>query len=290
MVKEPNFSSLTAKIEMQEPPSIQKSTSMKPWGKRIIIGGLPRSGSTLLRFMLDRAPSILAGPETNFFRMPLWHCQAKIDDVSSYISSKFKINQDDIRAAINSSHTSVEAFDKIITSYRDANSPTANIWAEKSPNNCYSYHRLLAENSELYFISTVRHGLDVVTSKIKNHPVNSDYWCPIQRYIDDCTAVANFSHHRHFILSYEDLVTTPTKTAKELFSFLEIDFEESCLTDFNAKSPTRDLTKVNQEKLKGPLSSQWVDRWRDSEHTEKVIEFKKNSQAMRWLNHFEYKA
>ena len=210
LVKEPNFSSLTAKIEMQEPPSIQKSTSMKPWGKRIIIGGLPRSGSTLLRFMLDRAPSILAGPETNFFRMPLWHCQAKIDDVSSYISS--------------------------------------------------------------------------------NHPVNSDYWCPIQRYIDDCTAVANFSHHRHFILSYEDLVTTPTKTAKELFSFLEIDFEESCLTDFNAKSPTRDLTKVNQEKLKGPLSSQWVDRWRDSEHTEKVIEFKKNSQAMRWLNHFEYKA
>ena len=261
---------------------------MNNWKKRVVIGGLPRSGSTLLRFILDRVPNVIGGPETNFFRMPLWHSQVKAEAISKYISNKFEIEPSLICEAINTSNSSVEAFDKIISLYSDNNSVDSNIWAEKSPNNCYSYHRLLAENPDMYFISTIRHGLDVVTSKIKAHPVNKDYWCPVQRYIDDCNAIANFHHKNHFILKYEDLVISPEETAGKLFAFLEIDFQSQYLNDFNSESSTRDLTKVNQEKLRGPLSSRWVDRWRKPKHNKKVSEFMNNSLAIKWLEHFEY--
>lgn len=256
--------------------------------KLIIIGGLPRSGSTLLRFLLDSSETVLAGPETNFFRFPLWQTLDRLEKISARLSNKLDLDQSRVKRAFLKSSSSVEAFIQLMHLYAALNGSKKTVYAEKSPYNCHSYHRLANEVDDVYFISTVRNGLDVVTSKIEDHPKRSGYWCSVQRYIDDCNAIFSFSHKRHMIWEYEASVTQPIEQAERLFEFIQEPFSDKYFLEMMQPSKTRDPSKVNQPKLKQVISDQWVNRWQAPEHKEKVREFCANERALYWLERSGY--
>ncbi len=257
--------------------------------KRIIVGGLPRSGSTLLRFLMDASSSIISGAETAFFTLPLHQQQAKISRLAPKLSDKLGIPAKDVKKIVLTAQTSYHAYDGIsdlLAQYAGVEKPC---WAEKSPRNCFSYHRLVAENPDFYFISTIRHGLDVVTSVIDDHPKRgNEYWCSIQRYVDTMLAVYSFEHPRHIILKYEDLVTSPQDTARHLFEFLGLDFEEQVVENFNKPSFTANLQSVHQPKLLGPIESDRVNRWKEKKYKTRVDEFMQHPKAVYWLNSSGY--
>jgi hypothetical protein len=258
--------------------------------KRIILGGLPRSGSTLLKFLIDASSSIICGPETAFFTQPLYHQQSQVHRWAPMLSAKLEIPEEEIKNIILAANTSYEAFDGIsdlLAWHAGVHKPC---WAEKSPRNCFSYHWLQAENPDFYFISTIRHGLDVVTSIIEDHPKRgNDYWCPIQRYVDTMMAVYSFEHPRHLIIKYEDLVTEPQKTACHIFEFLGLPYEEQVLENFNRPTFTSDFKKVNDPKLRYPIESDRVDRWKKRKYKSRIGEFMKHPKAMYWLEYSGYK-
>jgi hypothetical protein len=49
-------------------------------GRPLILGGCPRSGTTLLRAILDNHPGVAVPPETNFV-LPLWHERTRFGDL-----------------------------------------------------------------------------------------------------------------------------------------------------------------------------------------------------------------
>ncbi|OEF96834.1 sulfotransferase family protein [Desulfuribacillus alkaliarsenatis] len=254
--------------------------------KRIIIGGLPRSGSTLLRFILDSSESVISGPETRFFLEPLYRHQMMVDKTAKVLHNKLNLEKDCMIGAINNAANTFEAYDNIMLKYMELTGDRKAAWAEKTPINSFHYHRLVAENNEAYFISTVRNGLDVVTSIIENK--SNDYWCTVQRYIDCMRSIYSFNHPNHIILKYEDLVTKPEKALKTVFEFLDLPFSENIIDNFNKESKTRDFSKVNQPKLKHSIQPTWVNRYKEPQHIAKVQEFINNEQAIYWFEKSGY--
>jgi hypothetical protein len=262
---------------------------MSVFDRRIIIGGLPRSGSTLLRFILDASSTIISGPEANFFDVPLFQKQAHVDKVAKKLAVDLEIEEKDIRASILNSHDSLEAYDGIMTTFSKRAGVYKGAWAEKTPRNCHSYHRLALEDPNAYFISTVRHGLDVITSKL-DESQSDEYYCTIQRYVDCMRCIYGFNHPRHFILKYEDLVKKPAESIASLFAFVELPFEQKVLEDFNRQSHSRDFSKVQQPKVKQSIQTTWIDRYAKPEHADRVRQFLDRTDAKEWLHRSGYEA
>jgi len=166
------------------------------------------------------------------------------------------------------------------------------VWGEKTPRNCFSYARLAAENPKAYFISTVRHGLDVITSKLDENPGKSshEYHCSVQRYIDSMLCIYSFTNPRHFFVKYEDLVTKTSETLAALFNFLGLPFDPMIINDLNRETISKDLKKVCQPKLNEPVQATWINRWRRPEHKKRIAEFMDRPDAVRWLQHSGYSA
>ncbi len=77
----------------------------RKFSKRIIVGGTPRSGSTMLRFILDTSESIIAEPETGFFLLPLSYQQLRVERISKRIADKLDISNNEISMAILSNQS-----------------------------------------------------------------------------------------------------------------------------------------------------------------------------------------
>ncbi|MDA1088461.1 MAG: sulfotransferase [Verrucomicrobia bacterium] len=261
------------------------------FNRRIIIGGLPRSGSTLFRFMLDSSSTILSGPETGFFQEPLSQLQARADRVAGRVAEKLELPEPVINEAIHSSQSLFQAFDAIMSAYAQSIGVNKTAWAEKTPRNCFAYPFLAAENPETNFISTIRHGLDVVTSIVDSSERKAgEYWVSIQRYRDCMRAIYSFKHPRHLIIRYEDLVAEPEQTLRRMMSFVDLPYEPAMIRDFNHPTSSRDLTKVTQPKLREPIQTSWIDRWNTPEHAARMKEFMADADAVMWLKHSGYAA
>lgn len=256
---------------------------------RVIVGGLPRSGSTLLRFMLDRSDELIAGPETGFFLEPLSHQQARVTRKAARIAAKLDLDADVVAAHIIDGTSTVDAFDRIMRDYAAVVGRQSRGWAEKTPRNCFSYGWLAAENPEdAVFISTVRDGLDVVTSIDDRQGPDGDYYCSVQRYCDAMAAVYGFDSDRHRIVFYEDLVADPAATMRALFEWLGVVYTPSVVMGATEPSATRDLSKVNQPKLAESIQDRWVGRWDDARHADRVNEFFAHPAAARWRQRAGY--
>ncbi len=256
------------------------------WKKRIVIGGLPRSGSTLLRWHLDAASEIIAPPETSFFQVQLCFNQERIERRSRRIDKALRLGQDEITEVILSSSNSIDAFDQLMSKYAEMRGVSASIWAEKTPWNCGSYQWLSYEKEDIWFISTIRDGRDVVTSE--HWRENIQYHCGVQRYIDSMNLIYNFDHQNHIVIRYEDLVTDIEGTLKGVFSQIGISWCESMMENARKEDEYRNATSDRQPLLTTHPTTSRIGRWEELGNEQRVSEFMSNSRAVEWLNHSGY--
>jgi hypothetical protein len=233
--------------------------------KRIVIGGMPRSGTTLFRYILDASPTILAGPETGFFLRPFALQQAQAERVASRVNRALELGADVIADMIRSSTSSVEAFDRMMAAYRTRASLRKTAWAEKTPWNCSAYHWLRIEDPDLYIVSLIRDPRDVVTSVL-----DDKYHVSIQRSLETLRLVLAFEDRRHLIVRYEDMVSDPAQHFREVFGFLGLPFPAQTLERYRDPSVTRDPSKVRQPKVQAAISTEWIGRWPAPEHAARI--------------------
>ncbi|HWB20081.1 MAG TPA: sulfotransferase [Phycisphaerales bacterium] len=248
--------------------------------KRIIIGGLPRAGTTLFRYMLDASNQVISGPETAFFLQTLSTHQNRVERSAQRINRALEIGEEAIREAILDSRTSFEAFDMMMSAYCRAHGVKKTMWAEKTPFNCASYNWLAMEHADAHFISLVRDGRDVLTSKIDDR---EDYHVSIQRYVESMQFVYGFKHDHHMIVRYEDMVADSAGMMMRVCDFLGIAFDAGMLERYRHEAPTRDATKVHQPKVQQPVSSAWIGRWAKPEHTERMRAIAADERVTQWL-------
>lgn len=214
-----------------------------------------RSGSTLLRFILDSHPELACPPETNVALAcgqlaSMWKTlESALPDHPGKAPSRALPGhiRDPIKEAIDSAYGH---YLKGVGKQR---------WCDKSPDSCWHAGLLAQLYPEAKFICLYRHCMDVVASAIEaypwglprrigfeyitQHPGNSvatvsHYW------LAQVQQIMNFEEEnprRCYRLRYEDLVGEPEQTAESIFSFLGIPpvpgITQSCFRTPHSKGP-----------------------------------------------------
>ena len=238
----------------------------------IIIGGCGRSGTTLMRVILDSHSQIACGPESNVFPSP-----NKLNAGSpgaEKLAKKFDLSSTDMRTLLKSSSTRAEFAERFFDAYRkQAGKP---LWADKTPRNIQVMPYILEHFPKARFVHVVRDGRDVACS-LRTHPrhrvidgqiVKLDTWNPIEdcvgRWVKDVgDGLAYRGDPRYYELKYEDLVTSTEDTLQGLFTFLQLPWESAVMSFHEVQSASRDPVKFaqNPEATK-PLQSSSIGRWR----------------------------
>lgn len=236
----------------------------------IVIGGCGRSGTTLLRVMLDSHPSICCGPESGLF-LPWPVTRGRV----SALADRFDLPAGEVMQLRQSSGSQAEFVDRFFASYcRRTGKPR---WAEKTPRNVRVLAFIFDRFPEARFVHVIRDGRDVACS-LRTHPrhkrvgdqvVQLNTWNPfdqcVRRWVDDVTAGLSWEHRpTTFEVRYEDLILRPEPTLRNLLEWLDEPWNDAVLryhevTEQGSRDPSRFLQ--NPEATAPPYASS-VGRWR----------------------------
>ncbi|MEM8961411.1 MAG: sulfotransferase [Acidobacteriota bacterium] len=237
----------------------------------IVIGGCGRSGTTLVRVILDSHSELLCGPETNLLVKPLWvHHRPAIER----LSERFAIPIVDIEAILRLTTSHAD----FVTCFfaRAAQRVGKSRWADKTPANIRHLDWLFAHFPEARFVHVIRDGRDVVCS-LRTHPrhkVVDGELIPLDtdNPIEECVArwvgdvelgLAWRDDPRVLELRYEDLVADPDTTIRALCADLDLPFEDAMLHHEQIGGRSRDVEHFPQNpEAQSAISGKRVERWR----------------------------
>ena len=180
----------------------------------IFVVGTMRSGSTLLRLLLDSHPNIAIGEETGFGgglsaarTIPGWR-------YGSEWSSRIGWTREELDARLRDLYSGM--FE------RSALSQGKKRWGDKTPFHSWHMTDLAEVFPEAVFVAITRHPAAVVTSlKKKFHyavPEASDYWTSTN--LEVLRQGLDLGSDRFVAIRYEDVVRTPEPTLRALVAWL----------------------------------------------------------------------
>lgn len=224
----------------------------------VVIGGSPRSGTTLLRSILGRHPAIFAGPETTVFL----HRISSPKDVGE----RLDWDPAEIERWQCSSRSQTEFIEHCAAAVL-ARSGRA-VWVEKTPHNVRRFGFVRRRFPHAKLVHIIRDGRDVVCS-LRRQPfskVRGAAWdspgaarqCAVQ-WRNAVQAGLRFrgdpAYHE---LRYEDLVRDPEPTLRALLQFLSLPWDGALLdTGVQPARPDRFEPRASTE-----IFPSAVGRWR----------------------------
>jgi protein-tyrosine sulfotransferase len=231
----------------------------------IVLGGCGRSGTTVLRMMLDSHRRICCGPESSLFR------RRAVD--TRWLADRFGFDPAEVRAlfeAAASRPAFIEAFAALCM--RMAGKAR---WAEKTPRNISRIDAIFRCFPEARFVHVLRDGRDVACS-LRTHPrhkvvdgriVPTGVHRPIagcaRRWVRDIESSRRWWGDPRFLtVRYEDLVLDPRPVLERVIALVGEDWDEAMLAHAVADSPFRDATRFaqNPEAL-GAVNTSSLGRW-----------------------------
>jgi protein-tyrosine sulfotransferase len=205
----------------------------------IFILSCPRSGSTLLRYILDTHPDICSPGELHLGRL----CKSLKQMLTHLCIEQFKLHSKKTEERINSE---IRRFvSEKMSDY--ATSKGKQVWCEKTPANLDYLGDLSNVFKEAKYICLHRHCMDVVHSCLSvnagiNEGVNGDfvYYARnrnkistlVDGWINNTRKLLEFEREnpsKCFSIKYESLVTAPGVALRGLFSFLEREWDPALL-------------------------------------------------------------
>jgi hypothetical protein len=242
----------------------------------IIIGGVPRSGTTLMRVMLDSHPHICCGPESRLF---LPH---PIDRAT--LATNFDMPRATVDAFFDRAGSRAEFIDLVMAEYcRVTGKPR---WAEKTPRNLNQLAFIFRAFPNARFIHMIRDGRDVACSlrtlprhKVVNGelvPLNT--WKPIgpsiERWVNYIEESRRYHDDPRYIeVRYENLVLDPRPALERVLTFLGEPWADEVLHYHEIDSPSRDVSKFPQNpEATQSIQTKSLGRWqRDFSDEDKAI-------------------
>jgi len=231
----------------------------------IIIGGCGRSGTTLVRVILDSHRNICCGPESEILLPDSL-------DIGKLLS-KFKLDPQLLSEAYRTSQSRAHFIDRFAEICCAATGKQR--WAEKTPRNILHLDYLFDKFPVSQFVHVLRDGRDVACS-LRTHPrhrvengklVPLNTWKPMEacvaRWRESMLATRPYwSDPRFYTVRYEELVADPRTAVAKLLQFLGEDWDEAVLAHHEVESDFRDATAFpqNPEALE-PIGTQAVARW-----------------------------
>ncbi len=198
-------------------------------GSIVVVGGAPRSGTTLLRTLLGRHPMIASGPETTVF----------LRRVSSPEDIGKRLGWDPAVIATwqRESRSQVEFIERFQRAILERSGKA--IWVEKTPKNAGRFGFVRRHFPHAKLVHIVRDGRDVVCSlrrtpfaKLDHAPsesVAAAQRCAVQWRAGVRGARRFRRDPRYYELRYEDLVRDPEAALRPLVEFLGLPWSDGVL-------------------------------------------------------------
>jgi len=230
----------------------------------VFIGGCERSGTTLLRVILDSHSNIQCGPESKII--------AKT--IPSWVNQR-RSNTQILRNYYNFSDEKIDELYRniILTAISGNHSAHKLRIAEKSPQNVFYYHQIRTLFPRSLIVNVIRDGRDVVASLLEMDWTNQqgkpleftvDIKAACERWLAATEAAMAFSASANaqpsLQLRYEDLVTSPRQAITMLLNILEEPWENNLL-DFHQQ--TRNLgNESSADSVQNEITAGRIGRWK----------------------------
>lgn len=216
----------------------------------VVVLGVSRSGTTLLKAMLD-AHSQLAIPSESYFIPQLWDRHGERPGRERFLADltrlerlrKWGIDFDDVARRLPAQPTFSEAIDAIYRSYAETRGKPC--YGDKTP--LYMQHLDVLDRAfpGARYVHIVRDGRDACLSflamrrkprfNIARPRGLADFACAWRREV---RAARRFGRARTYAeLRYEELVTEPEARLRELCAFLDLDYEPRMLQYYREDNP-----------------------------------------------------
>jgi protein-tyrosine sulfotransferase len=223
----------------------------------IIIGCYPRSGSTLLKNLLNQHPKIIAGEiEINIFQ------DIKTKDK---LINAFNINQKEISQAKNNANDLVSFSENILEKVKEKNEGEKVLI--KQPKHVLFIDKIFKHYPQSKFIHIIRDGRDATMSQRyyllpkgkKEWPYE---WC-CRQWATFINRARKFKDDpRYLEVYYEDLVKNPKENLDKITGFLNLE-----------KIPQKNIEKAHKKfnfkkmpthkNVKKPIDKKKINKWLD---------------------------
>jgi len=234
----------------------------------IFIGGAPRSGTTLLRAIVNTSKSIVCGPE------------ARIVPALCALSSQVEqMHMPVLEQQYGLSRTALyQCFASNIKGFlAPVQADSGRRIAEKTPANILHFVQLRRLFPASPLISIVRDGRDVIASLLSmdwthastGEPmaITRDVKAAAQLWVDSVEAGAAMrADSNYFELRYESLVRHPRETIGGLFSFLGEDAQsvEAALDHARGFNATAGANESSNARVAQPIDTHAIGRWKSA--------------------------
>ncbi len=259
------------------------SLATQPSKRPIFVVGAPRSGTTLLRYMLCAHPHIYIPPESNFMlrflshepHTSLTHAQA-VELITAVC--QYKVFFRDWQEETIVAETFVDAFsdrDRIPSNLLEtlyqqyARQYDAQRWGDKSP--IYAGH--VAQLAKLFpnaqFVHIIRDGRDVSLSMLKAYQGMRFFYIDLgfaaqswKRRVQKARSDgAQLGSERYFELHYEQLTTNPQDVLQNVCDFLGEPFVPDMVTPHHEAGRHFHSTGIHAA-TRQPVTTKSKGRWR----------------------------
>ena len=236
----------------------------------VIIGGCARSGTTLMRVMIDTHPNIYCGPETG-----LLYLRTLTRRKIRKLSRKLEVPEEELKAMMRGTDSYFSFVETLFDYLRErAGKPR---WGDKSPQNVLHLDRILHHFPEARFIHMIRDGRDTACSlrtfpqyrMVDGQRVELDTMKPldqcIRRWVRDVEAGMRYRGDLRYIeVKYEDLIENDEETLICVFGFLGEPWDERVTKYHQIESPGRSMDKMPQNPgATKPIYRTAYGRWRN---------------------------
>ena len=251
--------------------------------------GMNRSGTTLLRMMLDAHPQLVIPPETHFVPDLIKATKKRgAKPADALAAMKSHREWEDFSFSDSDALAWLEAIPRLepgpaLRAFYEAYAARAGKprWGEKTPRYVLKMPQIQAALPEARFVHVIRDGRDVALSVLDRTVKDLDaaevarrWQRKIERARADAPALEGYLEVR-----YEALVADPRPVLQEICEFIELDFDETML-DYHERSGER-LEEMRRE-LPGEGSSAELSVERRMETHRRTTAPPDASRATRW--------
>lgn len=234
----------------------------------VFIIGMPRSGTTLVEQILSTHPQVFAAGELDRIEKLANGLCPGVDSSNRYPDGTRGLERETLR----------QAAADYLEYIRGLGGENASRLIDKMPVNFFYLGLIALLFPRAHIIHCRRHPLDVCLScYFQNFAGNHAYANDLNNLAHYYQQYARLMAHwkkvlpvRFYTLDYERLVEQPEKITRELFSYLELDWNADCLDFYRGE---RLVKTASVAQVRQPLYRQSVDRWR---HYEKYLTTLKN--------------
>jgi len=251
------------------------------------IVGVARSGTTLLRLMLDAHPELAIPPETHFIPKLIKACDEgdPHDRVFELLTTHrrwpdYQLDGGELRERLDRIQplTAGDALRAFYGLYAEGQGKPR--WGDKSPSYVRKMRRVASALPEARFVHLVRDGRDVALSQVEVDFGPDEVSEAAREWANGIGKARRQARRlRHYMeLRYEDLVADPEPALRRVCEFVELPWDESML-DYHAGARDR-MAEVTRDfdRGGGPAIPAAV---RASRHT-RVAEPPQRERAGRW--------